>query len=342
MQHLYLFTLEIVPLEVGKVYDDLPSHLTLMSRFLSELSPRQVAAAVQDVFAKSNLVAITFGGVEQLGPKKTTAYMISSTSEMALHDKLHRKLSSLAVEFQYPDFNAAGHKAHVSTRQGVVFEPGRRETARAAYLIEVIDNKRVIRAKFELGRSNTMPRMTKPLIVYVSGAPGSGKTTLAKLLAEQLYIPHVSSDLIHGGVAFSQPKHDRKQTLQNIFVPTMIDMAQKGISFVVDHVLQKGVSEADIIDKLRPHAAIVNVHTVCVDPIARYVARTEKSVLPSVVNRREHLLGLADAHANNLHKTSQPLDIGQPAITVDTNNGYAPNLNEIVDFIRNSYTGTHD
>ncbi len=45
--------------------------------------------------------------------------------------------------------------------------------------------------------------MHKPSIIYVTGTPGSGKTTLVKCISERLYIPHVSSDLVHGGVSFT-------------------------------------------------------------------------------------------------------------------------------------------
>lgn len=176
--------------------------------------------------------------------------------------------------------------------------------------------------------------MSKPIIVYVSGAPGSGKTTLAKLLSEQLYLPHVSSDLIHGGVAFTQPDHDRKQTLLNVFVPTIIDIAQRGISIVVDQVLQKGASEAHIIDKLRPHATIINIHTQTSDPIGRYSARIKNSKIPSIIERREHLLSLAAAHKEKLERTNNPLDLGVPSMTVNTDDGYSPAIGEIVDFIK--------
>ena len=174
----------------------------------------------------------------------------------------------------------------------------------------------------------------KPVIVYISGAPGSGKTTLARLLSEQLYIPHVSSDLIHGGVAFLNPSHDRKETLLNVFVPTMVDMSKKGISFIADHVLQKGVSESDIIDKLKPHANIVYIHTKTSDPISRYVHRVKTSDLPSFIERREHLLSLATPHKENLSKTNEPLDLGVPTIVVNTDNGYEPILDKLVELIK--------
>lgn len=41
-----------------------------------------------------------------------------------------------------------------------------------------------------------------------------GQTTLASLLSEQLYLPHVASDLVHGGVEYAYPGHDRKETIE--------------------------------------------------------------------------------------------------------------------------------
>jgi len=176
--------------------------------------------------------------------------------------------------------------------------------------------------------------MDKPLIVYVSGAPGSGKTTLAGLLAEQLCVPHISSDMIHGGVALSHPGHDRKKTLLEVFVPLMIEMSQMGISFVADHVLLKGTSEIDIIDKLRPYANIVNIHTTCANPIERYKDRITRSDVPDTVERSEYLLERAVYHERNLGKTAQPLSLNVPLLIVDTDDGYSPNLSEVVSFIK--------
>ncbi|HEX9153479.1 MAG TPA: hypothetical protein VF809_01535, partial [Candidatus Saccharimonadales bacterium] len=49
-KHCYLFALEVQPLEVGAVYDELPLHCTLMHRFLSELSTEVLVGRVQSFF----------------------------------------------------------------------------------------------------------------------------------------------------------------------------------------------------------------------------------------------------------------------------------------------------
>lgn len=179
--------------------------------------------------------------------------------------------------------------------------------------------------------------MKKPLIVYVSGAPGSGKTTLATKLADELYLPRMSVDLIQNGVWFSNKQHSRKETLFNIVLPLLQTMSKSGISLVTDHVLQKGISEESIMEKLRPHATIIYVHTQATHPIERYIARTEQSTIPSVVERREGLLELAEYHRNNLDKTNDPLELGLPTIVVNTDDGYEPAFEEVIRFINTAY-----
>lgn len=150
MKHLYLFTLEVSPLRVGRVYDDLPSHLTLMSRFWSELSPKALAKAVQPLFAKTKPVDIVFDEIIQLGPKKLTVHMVNQPLEAELHNKLRGLLDTLNVEYQYPQFIGVNHKAHVTKRDGVYFAAGDVHDSSAAYLIEVVNGKRIVSAKFTL------------------------------------------------------------------------------------------------------------------------------------------------------------------------------------------------
>lgn len=150
MKRLYLFTLEIVPLEVGKTYDDLPSHLTLMSRFLSELAPQQIAEAVRLVAKQTPLVPLTFGSTKKLGPKQVTAHMVTSPAEQQLHADIKKVLDDLNVTYQYPEYIGKGHKAHVTAREGIDFLPGQTHTARNIYLIEVVNKRRVVRAVLPL------------------------------------------------------------------------------------------------------------------------------------------------------------------------------------------------
>lgn len=150
MKRRYLCTLEIAPLVVGRTYDTLPSHLTLMSRFWSDMSPEALAAATEDVFAGRAPIQLRFGALETLGPKKVQAHMVTSVDEAKLHADLKACLDELDVEYEYPQFVGDGHKAHVTHREGVDIVAGSTFASGAAYLIEVVDHKRVVRARFVL------------------------------------------------------------------------------------------------------------------------------------------------------------------------------------------------
>lgn len=152
MKRLYLFVLEVEPLEIGKVYKDLPSHLTLMSRFSSDLSPASLAKAVRPLFTQTETFDLVFGETTELGPKKLVVHMVHSAEEARLHEQLKELLDGIDVTYQYPQFIDQNHKAHVTKREGVYFGSGYTQKSSAAYLIEVIDGKRVVRSRFILGK----------------------------------------------------------------------------------------------------------------------------------------------------------------------------------------------
>lgn len=114
----------------------------------------------------------------------------------------------------------------------------------------------------------------------------------------------------------------------------MIDMAQKQVSFVVDHVLQKGMSEIDIIiERLLPYASIFYIHTQTAHPIDRYKLRIRQSTVPNVMKHRFELLKRAAHHENNLPNTNDPLNIGLPTIVVNTDKSYFRRHEEIRDLV---------
>lgn len=152
MKHLYLFTLEIEPLETGKAYDDLPSHLTLMSRFLSDLAPEQLSFIVEPLFADTKPINLLFGNAIELGPKKVTAHMVDSPEEGVLHNRLQALLDDAGVTFQYPQFIGAAHRAHVTQRDSVDFPPKTHMISSVVYLIEVVDGRRIVRVRFNLDK----------------------------------------------------------------------------------------------------------------------------------------------------------------------------------------------
>jgi hypothetical protein len=155
MKHLYLFTLEVEPMTVGKIYNPLPSHLTLMSRFWSSLSPEELAKLVEPLFRQTKPIELSFGEATTLGPKQVAVHLIEHTKELKnLHSQLHNFLDIADVTFAYPQHVGDGHKPHVTEREGVQLAKGHKQLTSAAYLIEVEikgeEHLRHIRAKFDL------------------------------------------------------------------------------------------------------------------------------------------------------------------------------------------------
>jgi hypothetical protein len=153
-KHLYLFTLEVTPVTVGQTYNPLPSHLTLMSRFRSSLSPNELTEVAGPLFQRTKPIELIFGDTVQLGPKGLLVHLIERTEELEhLHSQLYKLLDTTGVTFVYPQFVGDGHKPHVSKREGDQFDSGYKQTANAAYLIEVEikgeEHLRSIRTKFD-------------------------------------------------------------------------------------------------------------------------------------------------------------------------------------------------
>lgn len=152
---LYLFTLEVKPLSVGETYNPLPAHLTLMSRFWSNLSPEELSEFVAPIFRQTKIILLKFSESALLGPQKTKVDLIAPTKELEnLHNQLKAKLDSANVEFTNPQWVGGGWKPHVSKRAENNFKVGGTLQSSSVYLIEVKiennDHVRFIKNKFNL------------------------------------------------------------------------------------------------------------------------------------------------------------------------------------------------
>jgi hypothetical protein len=154
-KHCYLFALEVIPMSVGDIYEELPLHCTLMHRFWSELEPEVLANKVYD-FLKE-VKPITLKPYERLllGPKQVPVSELELTDEFKhLHMGLYELLNDLGVVYTAPEWVGERYRAHVTERENARLEVGSEQDSNAVYLIEVevpkYDHKRLIRAKFDL------------------------------------------------------------------------------------------------------------------------------------------------------------------------------------------------
>lgn len=170
--------------------------------------------------------------------------------------------------------------------------------------------------------------MQKPLVIIVSGAPGSGKTTMAKRLADYLMLPHIERDRITRGMEYTRggERVDRVTEGLPMFFKHVESMLEDGISLVTDGTLYAGISESDYKNHIIPRAFAVNVHTRAKNEKQRFIDREMNREGQSSDWVQDHLKVLDRIYT----QTVDPIDLGIPVIEVDATDGYYPNVDEII------------
>ncbi|HVC32919.1 MAG TPA: AAA family ATPase [Chloroflexota bacterium] len=203
-----------------------------------------------------------------------------------------------------------------------------------------------------------LPRPSLPLFVFVSGKPGSGKTTLAQRLADALWLPLVSNDAIRQGLfetrAAARGEAARLAdvvdgpTAVGVFFSAIGFLLSAGVSLIADHSFRRGLSEPD----LRPlvqSARLVNIHcdTLIEEAQRRFLQRERTQRRLFVEDLRRHRPETFQRHdadyvVDQIERGAydwtvfDPLDLDVPRLRVDTTGEYVPSLDRIVAFIRSA------
>jgi hypothetical protein len=154
-RHCYLFALEIEPLKVGAIYENLPMHLTLVHRFWISLNPEKLADKIRPILTKYPRVTFVPGEVVELGPKKTRVYDLEQIEKLKeLHMELFELLNKLGTEYTELDWVGLGYVPHASVRENSPISTGNLFSSKAVYIIEVkvpgFDHRRFVRQKIKL------------------------------------------------------------------------------------------------------------------------------------------------------------------------------------------------
>jgi predicted kinase len=176
-----------------------------------------------------------------------------------------------------------------------------------------------------------------PTLVVVSGPPGSGKTTLAHLIARTMGCPAICRDEIKEGMVQATPGFVASQTDElsartlPVFFAAVELLLRAGVTTVAEAAFQDRLWRPG----LKPLQELARIRVVhCTVPpevaITRSLLRAEQNPL-----RHAHADPRPHDAADRIrqHRAFDRVSVDAPWIEVDTTDGYEPALQQILTFV---------
>jgi adenylate kinase family enzyme len=173
--------------------------------------------------------------------------------------------------------------------------------------------------------------MNKPSLIIISGRPASGKSTLARKIAQQIRCPLISRDEIKEGyVNTVQIEHNKIADEENIRIyNTFFNVIELLLDNKITIVAEAAFQHKLWLPKFESLSKKSNIKLIIckVDQnlaCKRYLERGNKDPL------REYFHGNATTPIDNKKLIYEPPVFAVPTLEVDTTDGYEPDLENII------------
>lgn len=177
----------------------------------------------------------------------------------------------------------------------------------------------------------------RPILVILSGAPATGKTTLARIVAERLALPYFGKDELKEAIAEKVGAPGDVAASQRLGLAAyevLFTMSRRvlasGAGLVIESNFRRGLSEPELLPLIE--LADARLLHCTADPVAvraRYDARFRRGERHAAHRDGERARALADDLGAGRF---EPLELGIPTLVVHTDDGYVPTLAEVVAF----------
>jgi predicted kinase len=185
-----------------------------------------------------------------------------------------------------------------------------------------------------------MANGSRPALVIVTGAPASGKSSLAEELGKRLRSPVLSRDAIkeplmdQPGTPDGEGSHLVGGAAYAVLYVILDKLLAAGVSAIAESNFTRGEAEQylqPLVDRAR--AVQLVCETSAAEIAHRYKERDEEGDRHPGHESADPAT-LADLGRSVRAGQYDPLDLDIPLLEIDTTNGFSPSLDDIAEFVR--------
>ena len=186
-----------------------------------------------------------------------------------------------------------------------------------------------------------------PLLVLVSGQPASGKTTLAKRLSDELGMPCVSRDDLTAHLADALTSRQAITTLADkrpiveasfaAFYASLSSLLGSGVSVIAETNFGRGIAEPGVrslLERSRGRAIYCQVPRAL--SVSRFRQRAASGDRHWFFRDDLQIARLERGESVEPWETALPMDLDIPRLCVDASDGYDPDFDHVLEFVRAS------